>query len=56
MDVDRLRLQAYRYAVAEVLAALETCATTRALRSSQERGALPYKHLWDGRSLRAVGE
>jgi hypothetical protein len=26
-----------------------------ALRSSQERGVLPYKHLWDGRSLRAVG-
>jgi hypothetical protein len=25
------------------------------LRSSQERGVLPYKHLWDGRSLRAVG-
>ena len=25
------------------------------LRSSQERGVLPYKHLWDGRALRAVG-
>lgn len=25
------------------------------LRSSQERGVLPYKHLWDGRTLRAVG-
>ncbi len=25
------------------------------LRSAQERGVLPYKHLWDGRELRAVG-
>ena len=25
------------------------------LRSANERGVLPYKHLWDGRALRAVG-